>query len=190
MTQGLGLRKGGTLIPHLVFCHGRCPPSHPPAPLPHEMSAPTRTAFSRLPQQLRNLPLPLRPLSTAVLASASKPASGRLRHVPAALEVTSAAADQIRHLLSQRTPRAAGVRIGLRTRGCNGMAYTLNYTDEASAFDEKVEIEGAKVFIDPRALMHIVGTKMDFVDNDLVSEFVFHNPNAKGTCGCGESFNV
>lgn len=152
------------------------------------MSVPTRTAFSRLRQQLRHL----RPLSTAVAASASapKPATGRIRRVPAALEVTPAAADKIRHLLSLRTPRAEGVRIGLRTRGCNGMAYTLNYANEASAFDEKVEIEGAKVFIDPRALMHIVGTKMDFVDNDLVSEFVFHNPNAKGKCGCGESFNV
>lgn len=70
------------------------------------------------------------------------------------------------------------------------MAYTLNYAEAASTFDEKVEIDGATVYIDPRALMHIVGTKMDFVDNDLVSEFVFHNPNAKGTCGCGESFNV
>lgn len=134
---------------------------------------------------------PLRGLSTtSVTPSASSAATSRLRRPPAALEVTPAAADRIRYLLSRRTPPAAGVRIGLRTRGCNGMAYTLNYADDANSFDEKVEIEGAKVFIDPRALMHIVGTKMDFVDNDLVSEFVFHNPNAKGTCGCGESFNV
>lgn len=70
------------------------------------------------------------------------------------------------------------------------MAYTLNYADARSKFDEKVHIEGAEVYIDPRALMHIVGTKMDFVNNDLVSEFVFENPNAKGTCGCGESFNI
>lgn len=70
------------------------------------------------------------------------------------------------------------------------MAYVLNYADHANQFDEKVEINGGIVYIDPRALMHIIGTKMDFVDNDLVSEFVFHNPNAKGTCGCGESFNV
>ena len=70
------------------------------------------------------------------------------------------------------------------------MAYVLDYADAASKFDEAVHLDGASVFIDPRALMHIVGTTMDFVDNDLVSEFVFHNPNAKGTCGCGESFNV
>lgn len=70
------------------------------------------------------------------------------------------------------------------------MAYVLNYAEQPSKFDEKVHINGAHVYIDPRALMHIVGTTMDFVDNDLVSEFVFHNPNVKGTCGCGESFNV
>lgn len=70
------------------------------------------------------------------------------------------------------------------------MAYVLNYADAANKFDEAVHLDGAAVFIDPRALIHIVGTTMDFVDNDLVSEFVFHNPNAKGTCGCGESFSV
>lgn len=116
----------------------------------------------------------------------------RPRIKSSALEVTPAAEKQIVDLLSQKEPRPAGVRIGLRTRGCNGMAYVLNYADQPSKFDEKVAIQNGHVhvYIDPRALMHIVGTKMDFVDNDLVSEFVFHNPNAKGTCGCGESFNV
>lgn len=114
-----------------------------------------------------------------------------MRPKPTALEVTPAAEQRILHLLAQQTPRPAGVRIGLRTKGCNGMAYVLNYADKPNSYDEKVSIShGAHVYIDPRALMHIVGTKMDFVDNDLVSEFVFHNPNAKGTCGCGESFNV
>lgn len=121
---------------------------------------------------------------------ASELTTRRQRKPPAALEVTPAAENRILHLLSQRYPRPAGVRVGLRTRGCNGMAYVLNYADKPNQFDEKVSINGGHVFIDPRALMHIVGTKMDFVDNDLVSEFVFQNPNAKGTCGCGESFNV
>lgn len=132
-------------------------------------------------------------MSSAALASRAlrhlSMASGR-RARTAAITVTEAAADRIRNLLSSKTPAAAGVRIGVRTRGCNGMAYTLTYTNEPNKFDEKVAIEGADVYIDPRALMHIVGTKMDFVDNDLVSEFVFQNPNAKGVCGCGESFNV
>ncbi len=124
-----------------------------------------------------------------LLSTASRRGTTR-RARPAAITVTDAAAARIRELLQQREPAAAGVRIGLRTRGCNGMSYSLNYADEANKFDEKVEIEGATVFIEPGALMHIIGTKMDFVDNDLVSEFVFENPNAAGTCGCGESFNL
>ena len=108
----------------------------------------------------------------------------------AALEITDAAANRIRELLSLRRPTPAGVRVGLKQRGCNGMAYTLNYAEAKNKFDEVVHERGVTVFIDPRALMHIIGTKMDYVDNELVSEFVFHNPNAKGTCGCGESFNV
>lgn len=123
-------------------------------------------------------------------SATNPPTRVRKQRKPAALEVTPAAEQRIVNLLSQRQPRPAGVRIGLRTRGCNGMAYVLNYADHANQFDEKVEINGGVVYIDPRALMHIIGTKMDFVDNDLVSEFIFHNPNAKGTCGCGESFNV
>lgn len=70
------------------------------------------------------------------------------------------------------------------------MAYTLDYADAADKFDERVSIEGGEVFIAPNALMHVIGTKMDFIDDELRSEFVFENPNAKGTCGCGESFNV
>ncbi|PXF48724.1 Iron-sulfur cluster assembly 1-like [Gracilariopsis chorda] len=147
--------------------------------------------FTSIARQFANRVLTRHPnLSTSAEAVSAAPARRTQRRAPAALEVTPAAAERIRYLLSQKNPRPAGVRIGLRTRGCNGMAYTLNYAQEGSKFDEKVSIEGADVYIDPRALMHIVGTKMDFLDNDLVSEFVFHNPNAKGTCGCGESFNV
>jgi len=138
----------------------------------------------------KHMPSVIRTMATVKAATSSAAGSPRLRRPPAALEVTDAAAERIRNLLRSQTPSPTGVRIGVRTRGCNGMAYTLNYADEKSKFDEKVSIDGADVYIDPRALMHIVGTKMDFVDNDLVSEFVFHNPNAKGTCGCGESFNV
>lgn len=146
-------------------------------------STQTSTACERLTALGRNASTLASPVQ-----SPSRPR--RPRDVPAALTVTPAAETRIIQLLSQRNPRPAGVRVGLRTRGCNGMAYVLNYAEQPSKFDEKVNINGAHVYIDPRALMHIVGTTMDFVDNDLVSEFVFHNPNAKGTCGCGESFNV
>jgi iron-sulfur cluster assembly accessory protein len=124
------------------------------------------------------------------------------RAARAALQISPEAAARLRALVSAAPPpRPAGVRVGLRTRGCNGMSYVMDYAAAPREFDERVDLPdggaGAggedprlQVFVDPRALLHIVGTRMHFVDNDLVSEFVFENPNAKGHCGCGESFNV
>ena len=80
----------------------------------------------------------------------------------------------------------------MRRRGCNGYSYVINYSKEGEVgkLDEVVEEKGVRVIVDSKALMFIVGTEMDFIDNDIKSEFVFNNPNSKGTCGCGESFNV
>ena len=109
-----------------------------------------------------------------------------------AMELTEAAASRIKELLVKR--EKPYLKIGVRTRGCNGMTYTMNYADDGDRgkFDEVVthEDSGVKVIIDPGALMHVIGTKMDFVQDRLRSEFIFENPNAKGECGCGESFNV
>ena len=110
----------------------------------------------------------------------------------AALEMTESAAIRIRGLLEKRRQQepAIAVRIGIKTRGCNGLSYTMNYALEKSKMEEEVERDGARIFVEPKALMHVIGTTMDFVEDDLQSEFIFHNPNAEASCGCGESFTV
>lgn len=107
------------------------------------------------------------------------------------ITVTPSAQGQIRNLLAQRDKPSAGVKIGVRTRGCNGLSYTLEYADSVEAFEETVTIDDdVKLIIDPKATMFLMGTEMDYVDEKLQAGFVFNNPNEKGRCGCGESFNV
>jgi iron-sulfur cluster assembly protein len=107
-----------------------------------------------------------------------------------ALSVTDAAARQIHELLAKRGKPSVGVRVGVRARGCSGFSYTLEYADEKGKFDEVVEDKGVTVLIDPKAVMFILGTEMDYVEERLQSGFAFRNPNEKGRCGCGESFHV
>lgn len=106
------------------------------------------------------------------------------------LTVTDAAAARVQEMIEKRGKETLGVRIGVRTRGCSGMSYTLEFCDEEQAGDEKVESHGVRVFIEPKAILFLIGTVMDFVDEEVQSGFVFRNPNEKGRCGCGESFHV
>jgi iron-sulfur cluster assembly 1 len=99
------------------------------------------------------------------------------------------AAQRIKSLL-EKHPDALGVRLGVKTRGCNGVSYTMNYATEQKKTDEVVTAHGVKVYVEPSALMSIVGTVMDWKEDDLSAEFVFNNPNAKSVCGCGESFSL
>lgn len=109
---------------------------------------------------------------------------------PQPMTVTDAAINRVKAMIENRGKPTAGVRIGVRTKGCSGMSYTLEFADEKNDFDEIVEVDGVTIMIDPKATMFIIGTEMDFVEEKLESGFVFRNPNEKGRCGCGESFHV
>jgi iron-sulfur cluster assembly protein len=106
------------------------------------------------------------------------------------LQITDRAKDQIKALLSQREKPCMGVRIGTRTKGCNGLSYTLEFAEHQEKYDEVIDCQDFKVFIDPKAILFILGSEMDFQTTELESGFVFKNPNEKGRCGCGESFHV
>lgn len=106
------------------------------------------------------------------------------------MTITDQAAERVKALLAGRGKPSAGVRVGIRTKGCSGMSYTLEFADDKQEFDEVVQDKGVTIYIDPKATMFIIGTEMDFVENKLESGFVFQNPNEKGRCGCGESFHV
>ena len=107
-----------------------------------------------------------------------------------AMTLTDAAAERVRHLMAGREEPALGLRIGIRTGGCSGMAYRMEFAAERNPLDEVVEDKGVTVLIDGKALMFLIGTEMDYVEDKLQSGFVFNNPNEKGRCGCGESFHV
>lgn len=107
-----------------------------------------------------------------------------------AMTITEAAVGRVKELLAQRGKPALGIRLGIRTAGCSGLSYTLEFADEKGEYDELVEQDGVKILIDPKAAMFLIGTEMDYVEEKLKSGFVFNNPNEKGRCGCGESFHV
>ena len=106
-----------------------------------------------------------------------------------AITLTEKAADHVARFIEKRG-KGAGVRLGVRTSGCSGMAYKLEFADEAAPDDEVFESFGVKVFIDPKSLAYLDGTELDFVREGLNEGFKFNNPNVKDECGCGESFNV
>ena len=106
------------------------------------------------------------------------------------ITVTEAAAERVKRLLAERGKPAVGVRVGIRTKGCSGMSYTLEFADEKGSMDEVVEDKGVTILIDPKATMFLLGAEMDYIEEKLHAGFVFSNPNEKGRCGCGESFHV
>jgi len=106
-----------------------------------------------------------------------------------AITMTQAAADHVNNYLANRG-HGEGVRVGVRTTGCSGMAYILEFVDQVAAEDEVFDTLGVKIVIDPKSLLYLDGTELDYAKEGLNEGFQFNNPNAKGECGCGESFNV
>ena len=115
-------------------------------------------------------------------------ASARPR--PQVMRLTDAAADRIKAIMAKSEKPIAGVRVGVKNGGCAGMAYTMEYAESAAKFDEVVEDKGVKLLIDPKAVLFLLGTEMDFKVDKLSSTFVFNNPNQTSACGCGESVQL
>jgi iron-sulfur cluster assembly protein len=109
---------------------------------------------------------------------------------PAALALTPAAETRIANLMAKAPEGTIGVKLSTPRRGCSGLAYSVDYVSEAVAFDERIQTPGGVLFVDGGSVLYLVGSTMDWVEDDFTTGFVFNNPNAKGACGCGESFTV
>lgn len=110
-----------------------------------------------------------------------------LRPRPKVITLTDAAADRVKEIMDTNNSECIGLRLGVENGGCAGMAYTLEYAKEVNALDEVIEEKGIKVMIDPKAILFLIGTEMDYVVEKLSAQFVFNNPNQTDACGCGES---
>jgi iron-sulfur cluster assembly protein len=106
------------------------------------------------------------------------------------ITLTEQAEAQIHVLLKGRGKPSAGIRIGVKSRGCSGLAYTFEFVDEVNPQDEVVKLKDLTIYIDSKALLYLLGMQIDYNDGDIESGFVFSNPNEKGRCGCGESFHI
>ncbi|MDN3653878.1 iron-sulfur cluster assembly protein IscA [Thalassotalea ponticola] len=105
------------------------------------------------------------------------------------ISMTPAASERVKTFLNNRG-KGLGLRLGVKTTGCSGLAYVLEFVDELNADDEVFDIDDVKIIVDGKSLVHLDGTELDFVKEGLNEGFKFTNPNAKGECGCGESFSV
>ncbi len=122
------------------------------------------------------------------MTTTEAPAKPRQR--PAAVILTPSAEARIAKLMETAPEGSIGVKLSTPRRGCSGLAYSVDYVSEASSFDEKFETPGGLFFIDGASVLYLIGSTMDWQEDDFTAGFVFNNPNAKGSCGCGESFTV
>jgi iron-sulfur cluster assembly protein len=113
-----------------------------------------------------------------------------VRPKPQVMRLSDAAAARIRELLAKSGRAIAGVRVGVKNGGCAGMSYTMEYAEAVAPTDEVVEDKGVRILIDPKAVLFLLGTEMDFKVDKLSAQFVFNNPNQVSACGCGESVEL
>ncbi len=106
------------------------------------------------------------------------------------ITLTDAAATRVKELIGKADKPVLGLRVGVDSRGCSGLRYVVEYVEEPKRFEDIVEEKGVKIYIDPTAVMFLLGSEMDYVEDRFHTGFVFNNPNEKGRCGCGESFHV
>ena len=106
------------------------------------------------------------------------------------ITLSDKAASRIKEIISQDSNKSLGVRVGVKSGGCAGMSYIMEYAKEINPNDEVIEDKGVKVLIDPKAIMYLLGTEMDYKKEKFSSQFIFKNPNETERCGCGESFKV
>ena len=114
----------------------------------------------------------------------------KIRARPAAVILTASAEARVAHLMSKAPEGAVGVKLSTPRRGCSGLAYSVDYVTEANPLDERIETPGGLFFIDAASVLYLIGSTMDWQEDDFAAGFVFNNPNATGSCGCGESFTV
>ena len=112
------------------------------------------------------------------------------RERPKPVKLTAAAAARIAQIMAGADGQYTGVRVGVTNGGCAGMSYTMDYAQEAKPFEEVMEDKGVKIFIDPKAILFLIGTELDFIQEKLGARFVFNNPNQTSACGCGESVQI
>lgn len=109
---------------------------------------------------------------------------------PKAISLTDRAAERIRHIMSRAETPKVGVRLGVKNGGCAGMEYTMDYADTRDPLDEVVEDKGVMILIEPKAVLFLLGTEMDYEEGVMSSGFIFNNPNQTDACGCGESVTI
>jgi iron-sulfur cluster assembly protein len=124
------------------------------------------------------------------MADIDAPVAPVRRPRPAPLTLTPSAERRIAHLMAQAPQGTAGVRLSTPRRGCSGLAYSLDYAAAPKPGDEAVPVGDTMLFVDGGSLLYLIGSRMDWREDDFTAGFVFENPNAKGACGCGESFTV